>query len=461
MKKLICLALSLLLLSFACVSCAEQTPGEGEDSSSPAPVSSEPAETESESLPESETETPETEEPDTSKYEYEYMPPEDGSFTICGVPLSEYTQVLYFPQTQDNSWMNHITYKNRLAETTASAIGSELEIKVARNEKMFTEKRYEHEILFGTGFVRDGIPEPDLSKTYYGVTADGTVYFCSPAVAVFPYLWELFLEEFFGVPVKSGQPSAGCAVPECYRELKPMDGASLESQGYTLVFEDNFEADELDLNVWRHRGLGREGGGFNAASSVSLADGFLTIRGDYRDGEYGEGWYAGQIALTQWYCRGYFEARIRCSTCLGRSKDMWSAFWIQGPGPYNAETSQGGIGPGGAEIDIMENFGTDHFTSCIHCAWGEGAGEVVSEVNVVTGLGNAYDEEFHTYALLWDETYYRIYLDGILVQCTDHKAGTSAVEEEVVLELVPGSTVPLDLSETREMVVDYLKIWQN
>ena len=70
--------------------------------------------------------------------------------------------------------MNHITYKNRLAETTASAIGSELEIKVARNEKMFTEKRYEHEILFGTGFVRDGIPEPDLSKTYYGVTADGT-----------------------------------------------------------------------------------------------------------------------------------------------------------------------------------------------------------------------------------------------------------------------------------------------
>ena len=456
MKRFLCLFLATLFLSIPLISCGEQKPEDPASSSALPDSSAEPADSGTEPQTEPSTEAPATEEPATSKYEYEYVAPEDGSFTICGVPLSEYTLVLSWPGIDAYALMDYHVYKDKLSDITSSATGFDLEVKVTRNDKIFNEKKYDHEILFGNGFVRDGMPERDLNKNYYGVTADGTVYFSSPALTVYPYLWQLFLEEFFGVPMKSGERSAGCAVPECYRELPAMDAAQVESLGYAMVFEDEFDADELDLNTWFHRGLGPEGNGFNAASAVSLSNGFLVIRGDYRDGEYGEGWYGGQIALNQTYCRGYFEARIRCSMCLGRNKDMWSAFWIQGPNPYIPEYSQGGAGPGGAEIDIMETFGVDEFTCCIHCGWEDG---LVSDLSVVPNLGNRYDEEFHTFALLWDEDFYRIYLDGVLMHCTDHKAGTSNVEEFVDFELVVGS-VPADRSETREMVVDYLRIWQ-
>ncbi|MBO4229296.1 MAG: hypothetical protein J5938_02965, partial [Clostridia bacterium] len=217
MKRFTTLLIAVLMLLSLLASCGEQPKEPPAFSEIPVSQSEEPGtEPASESVTE---EAPATEEPLPSKYETEYAAPEDGSFTICGVPLSEYVPVLFFPTTEDYVKLNRKALLSGLKDPLSAATGSEWEFKVVKNDKYDTVKWAEHEILFGTNFHRDGMPETDLKKNYYGVTADGTVYFCSPSPMLYSYLWERFLEEFLGVEPGSGSTSGGCAVTECYREL--------------------------------------------------------------------------------------------------------------------------------------------------------------------------------------------------------------------------------------------------
>ena len=198
-------------------------------------------------------ETPGTEEPETEEPGPAYQPPEDGSFTVCGFDLSEYVPMLYFTGSGDYARINRPSITNGVEKAALSALGFEMKMKVIKVDKYCTESRYDHEILFGKEFRREGMPEYDGTKSYYGVTAGGTVYFCSPSPMLYPYMWELFLEEFMGVPVGSGERSLGCAIQECYREVPALDYEKLSREGYTLVFEDEFEGDDFegdDFEEW-------------------------------------------------------------------------------------------------------------------------------------------------------------------------------------------------------------------
>ncbi|MBO4797972.1 MAG: hypothetical protein J5494_04275 [Candidatus Methanomethylophilaceae archaeon] len=248
MKKILSILLAALMLAGVLASCGEQTQAEVESSGLPASQSEEQATQES-PAPESEAESDTEEEQATPEFEYEYVPPEDGSFTICGVPLEEYTFVLYFPGSEEYMRMNRAALLDSIQTSTRNATGLDLEFKVAKNEKMFTEKKYEHEILFGSGFVREGMPERNPKKNYYGVTEDGTVYFTAVCVMSYRELWNRFLAEFFGVPEGSGAASAGCSVPACYREYPEMNEEWLTQNGYSLVFADEFDGDALNMDV--------------------------------------------------------------------------------------------------------------------------------------------------------------------------------------------------------------------
>ncbi|MBO4798073.1 MAG: family 16 glycosylhydrolase, partial [Candidatus Methanomethylophilaceae archaeon] len=309
-------------------------------------------------------------------------------------------------------------------------------------------------------FQREGIPETDARKSCYGVTANGTVYFYSPSPMMYLHMWQLFLEEFFGVPYGSGEQSGGCAVTECYRELPNFNEAWLRQQGYENVFTDEFDGDALNLDVWEYRANGARRIGYNAPSQVSVKDGNLVMTGEYRtDGEYGEGWYGAMIALKQWYRRGYFKATIKCNERIAGTHDFWAAFWIQGSSPYDAEKSQGGIGEGGAEIDILENWGTDVASSTVWVTGYEDSTDLES-YGFEARLGNDYMQDYHTFALLWDEYYYRFYVDDILVGYTNFGNGTSRIEEQVIVSLeIPGE-MDIQPGAVREMLVNSIEIWQ-
>lgn len=242
-------------------------------------------------------------------------------------------------------------------------------------------------------------------------------------------------------------------------------GQELDLTGYNLVFCDEFDGDTLDMEAWRHRGVGSRRGGFNAASQAKLENGNLVLTGEYlTDGEYGEGWYTGAIALNKYYNKGYFEIRCKCNPGV----DFWSAFWIQAlKGPYDHYYSQGGVN--GAEIDIFEAMDykekkedyRNAVTSTIHC---NGVDDDIENIDSCClgsfKVGNDIYNEFNTYGLEWTEDEYIFYINGIESARSSFGKGVSQVEEEVIVSLeIPESiSHPKDFSTS--MVVDYVKIYQ-
>ena len=461
MRRFLTLLIAVLMLLGALSSCGDQQENPQASSNRPGSESADPSSgSEPDTEPETEPEEP-LPGPDKPLYEHVYEATEDGSFTICGIPLAEYSMVLFYPGLEVYDQMDRKLLLSWLKDPISLATGSELEFKVVKNEKYDTAKWAEHEILFGSNFRREGMPEADSRKSYYGVTADGTVYFSSPSPMLYRHMWQLFLEEFFGVPYGSGEQSGGCAVTECYREMPNISEALLKQQGYEIVFADEFEGDSLNLNVWESCSSGPRRGGFNSISQVKVKDGKMIISGEYlENGEFGPGWYACMVALKQTYARGYFKAVIKCAERLRRSGHFWSAFWIEGPSPYNAEQSQGGIGEGGAEIDIMEHWGQDLFSCTVWVAGYKGNEGLDKDVFEVFDTGNDYMQEYHTFALIWDEISYKFYLDDVLVAYTDFGHGTSHVEEQVILSLeIPGE-MDIQPGTVREMLVESVEIWQ-
>ncbi len=241
-------------------------------------------------------------------------------------------------------------------------------------------------------------------------------------------------------------------------------GPELDLTGYELVFEDEFEGEELNLDLWQYRGTGASRAGFYAPGQVSVENGELKISGEYlTDGAFGEGWYGGAIALNERYAKGYFEIKMICAP----SKAFWSAFWLQGDGAYNPEVSKGGIGA--VEIDICEAFygmkgKDDAYTPAMHLSGLNGTTEnTIFTRNLGTFRGNNIYSEYNTYGMMWTDEEYIFYVNGVETVRTDFGDGICENPEEVIVSLcVPTASKfeGISTSEGCEMLVDYVRIYQ-
>ncbi len=254
----------------------------------------------------------------------------------------------------------------------------------------------------------------------------------------------------------------GCIVFDT--PLTPV-GDELDLTGYELVFEDEFDGEELDLDVWKYRVQGVRRGGFFNKSQVNVRDGNLVITAEYlEDGAYGAGWYAGDVALNKRYKQGYFEVRAICNDAPG----FWSAFWLQASAPYTASISQGGVG--GCEIDIFESeyegsiIRDGSVATTLHCAGVDGVQEGFQSRILGSFTGNNIFEEYNTYGLMWTEDEYIFYINGVETCRSSFGNGVSQVEEDVILSLcVPEADKLAELDpETyhSEFIIDYIRIYQ-
>ena len=454
-KRLLALALSVLLFLGVLASCGEQPAAPEELSSAPAssePVSDEPDQTDPDQAS--------SEEPETDPY----VPPEEREYLICGTSLREYTIYIYFAQTEGNTGMmwgfGALTPTRKVLTAIAERyLGFCPEIKVLRNERMLPEsgKQTDHEILFGIGFERSGIPEYTPGDVRYGITEDGTVYFQNPSINLCIYLWKEFLGEISGVPYQSERECYGFSAGPCTMTVPRFTRDDVLDLGYEPVFEENFEGtEELDWNVWKSYVEGPLLDCFVTKDQAFIRDGKLVLSAEWKeDGEYGAGWYVGHIGLQEKYCRGYYEMIMKCSPCKGRSTDFWSAFWLVD------HTYPSAGGPGGCEIDIVENFGPHYQTSCFWVSETEEEQGLSSELYEGWFEETDFSAEYHTYGLLWDEDCYKIYVDGVLFAASDYAYGTSEVPETVWLGIcVPSAGPNRDPDQPVEMVVEEMGIWQ-
>ena len=223
-----------------------------------------------------------------------------------------------------------------------------------------------------------------------------------------------------------------------------------------LVLEDDFT--DFNLSLWKHE-LNLGGGGnyefqyyTNNRSNSYVEDGVLHIQPTLLADQIGEGAVRGEFAYTMnvWgaqpadLCTGnaFFgcqrdalgggnfinpttSARIRTaesfSFTYGRVEVraklpigdwLWPAIWML------PTDNQYGNWPASGEVDIMESRGNppsyeaggyDSYGSTLH--WGLDFSQNMFLLTHATKSGVNLAEDFHTYGLLWNETYIGTYLD--------------------------------------------------
>ena len=245
-------------------------------------------------------------------------------------------------------------------------------------------------------------------------------------------------------------------------------GPQLDLSGYELVFCDEFDGDSLDTDVWTPFVTG--GSYKESPEQIQLKDGNMVVTTEYRtDGPMGEGWYTGDMALKEQYCKGYFE--IRCKVFNNKSRgDFWSAFWLTCDGVYDAEVSKGG--PGGCEIDIFESFadvpgGHDYPRGITPAVWCNGVDDNASSIDGINfgqWFSNDPVNEFNTYGVLWTDEYYIWYINGVECFRTSYGNGVSEVPEILRVSMCSPHRLPEALErgvdEPGAYVIDDVKIYQ-
>lgn len=155
---------------------------------------------------------------------------------------------------------------------------------------------------------------------------------------------------------------------------------------------------------------------------------------------------------------GRFEARIK----IPQGQGIWPAFWMMGNNIEKVDW------PNCGEIDIMENIGKEpaivHGT--IHGPGYNGAGGLSASSTLPSGK---FADDFHIFAVEWEASAIRFYVDGNLYQTltpTDLPAGTVWAYDHpffILLNLAIGGDWPGNPDKTtvfpQTMLVDYVRVY--
>ena len=257
----------------------------------------------------------------------------------------------------------------------------------------------------------------------------------------------------------------------CGLEPAPQQGGdthkvSLPPAGYRLVFADDFDGGSLDGSRWTAL-TGPRRDAVTTPSAVSLANGLLTMTTYTESGVHKTGFITTEGKFAARY--GYWEARIRFHDAPGG----WCAFWIS---TITVDDSVGNPGANGTEIDVVEHRVTDQggWTEladmvALNVNW-DGYGPAKKNTQLVTHLpnGSRVQDEWHTYGVLWTDTGYVYYVDGMEIWRPDAPVSHTAEDVRLTCEVddatwagyVPPGGYGTRASSTTRMDVDWVRVYQ-
>ena len=247
----------------------------------------------------------------------------------------------------------------------------------------------------------------------------------------------LFFQSFFAL---AQRPAQG---PMTDEQFTP------ERLGYKLVWEDEFNGNELDTTKWRVRGVGPRAIAYVSEEAVKVDDGFLKLfalkKGDSLLGSA----VGTQGQFMSKY--GYYECRAQ----LQKSSGVWAAFWLQSTKISHGEDPS----IYGAEIDVMEFFkklGKDIVSHNVHWAYGPNQQTTRGMQSYLKGVS----EGFHTFSLEWLPDKYIFYIDGY--KFYEVTKGISNIEEYMILSMeYPGDRKDIRKTKFPDVfLVDYVKVYQ-
>ncbi len=256
--------------------------------------------------------------------------------------------------------------------------------------------------------------------------------------------------------------------------LKLFDNAQVEmGDTLELVFSDEFDGDRVDPETWFFEtgdgsqygiiGWGNNELQWYLPNSAQVSDGTLKITAR-RQSTNGYNYTSARINTRDRVAVRY--GRIEARMKLPPGQGLWPAFWLLGQdSPYGEWAASG-------EIDVVEAvnldgtggnqvFGTIHF-----------GGEFPNNLSTEERYTPSTDvtDEFHVYAVEWDETEIRWYVDDVLYSVLNAWSSTAAPFPApfdqpfyILLNVAVGGNFPgapsVDTVFPVTMEVDYVRVY--
>lgn len=257
-----------------------------------------------------------------------------------------------------------------------------------------------------------------------------------------------------------------------------------EKEGWTLVWNDEFNGKKLDTTKWDFQigtgsqyglnGWGNDEAQYYTPENVSVEDGYLVIEAKKEDKE-GMKYTSGRIRTMTQDGKPLFTTtygRIEANMSLPKGNGVWPAFWL-----LSAEESYG-TWPLSGEIDIMEARGRlpNRVYNAVHYGQPWPMQKYSSSMykfptgEDITG--------FHEYAVEWEPGIIRWFVDGnLFYETSSWWTMTNDAEEPfpypapydkpfyILLNLAIGGTydeyrIPKDYEFPFQMKVDYVRVYE-
>ena len=186
---------------------------------------------------------------------------------------------------------------------------------------------------------------------------------------------------------------------------------------WKLVWSDEFNGNQLDPAKWQHEVNGKGGGNnelqyyTDRPENLSLHDGKMVIsalKEDYQGPDGKHGYTSARIiskGMGDWQY-GRFEARIK----MPKGKGLWPAFWMM---PTDAVY---GGWPLSGEIDIAEVIGDKPNIVYGTLHYGDKWPKNVHSGDKDVLPNGDFSDDFHVFAVEWQEGEIRWYVDNTLYQ---------------------------------------------
>lgn len=226
--------------------------------------------------------------------------------------------------------------------------------------------------------------------------------------------------------------------------------SSKAKSGWRLVFDDDFEGDQLDLSKWSYLREGERKDGYWSHKDAFLdGGGHLIIQVREHEGKY----YSGAITTRGKFEQAYGYYEIRCQ--LPKEEGFWTAFWLMTDGAHRV----GDEGRDGTEIDIYESpfSKQDRIQHALHWDGYDADHQNAGYAPYIPGIY----EGFHTFALEWNEYEYIFYVDDQITWRTS-AGGVSQVPSWVQITAEVGQWGG-DIRKANlpaELVVDYVRVYE-
>jgi beta-glucanase (GH16 family) len=267
--------------------------------------------------------------------------------------------------------------------------------------------------------------------------------------------------------------AVACGGSSSPSDPEPPDGGEPPDSGvWTVVWEDNFDGTALDESRWSVQtgdgcdvnlcGWGNNELQWYQADNLTVADGLLTITAR-RESMGGKNYTSARIRS---YRKGdWTYAKVEFRARMPRGRGMWPAIWMLPTDNYY------GVWAASGEIDIVELLGHEpnKVLGTLHYG-GTFPGNQNSGSHYTLDQGT-FADDFHTFAMEWEEGEIRWYVDGELYQTQTFwftSGGTFPAPFDrrfhLLINLAVGGNLPgnpdAGTQFPQELVVDWIKVYQ-